>query len=107
MNTTKEIKTLLSIIDESFAIGVNDEFPSTEFATSEVNGEPDNEILYITWKSFEDGEIKPHELGTKFTEEGFKNAVVDENMITLEDFEGDEFNLFIFDLIDKKIDIKS
>lgn len=59
----------------------------------DVTGKPENEVVCISWDD-EEGQS----FSVKFTEQGLSDAMRYKNCLTLEDHEGDEVDLYFFNL---------
>ena len=101
--TTKYISVLDKVataaylkIDGGDAVSFTDNFSVDQL--KDFEGDPDDEeVLYVSW--IYDG----LEYMTKFTRGAFSNAIVKGNTITLEDYEGDEVTIEVFDIVPKNL----
>ena len=90
MSNTK-IKSLMKQISDADSVIVDNNI-NADICVGEYKGEPDNQVVYIEW------EYNYNQHNIKITEEGLDNAVIKDNAIKLEDHEGDEFTIKLFDL---------
>lgn len=91
--TIEGLKRLLDHIAASDTVVVDDSPNATRVTTSTVTGEPDNEVLCITWT-----DEKGWDFEVKFTEAGFRGATIAGNEIALPDHEGEPTTLYLYDL---------
>jgi hypothetical protein len=64
------------------AISVDGATPSTSFSTSTPNGEPEDQVLHVSW--WDNGVMK----ATSFTVEGIRNGRINSGRYYCEDYEG-------------------
>lgn len=96
MNTAK-IQTILSAIDKADPIQVSDMDCVREITshwTVEVQNDPNNQVLNLEWQD-EDFQI----FNVCFTEKSLSDAQIEENRIVLQDGDGTEFEIHLFNIV--------
>ena len=95
----KKIENLLTQIEKSDVVQVDDSpYLHSVEVDGLVGGIPDNEVLMINWHDDEGQEFM-----VKFTEEGLDGANFRNNLISLEDHEGEPCMIRLFNLTDKVV----
>ena len=86
---------LLEYITTAQALQILDESPLLSGVTwdSEFTGDPENQVCFINWHDAEGLEFS-----TIITEAGLESAQVSGNIITLNDFEGNEIYIALYNL---------
>lgn len=87
----KNISKLLTQIENADVVKI-DGFTINSIHIDEVRNDDENEILNLLWTDEE------QDYSVKITEEGLKNAVIDQNMIECEDHEGTNVIIAVYDL---------
>ena len=67
----------------------------------EAIGDPDNQVVYISWHDAEG-----QQFAVILTEKGLSEAHVEDDLIVLEDHEGEEVTIILYDLT-ARVDIRS
>jgi hypothetical protein len=96
MNITK-IWNLVEQIESAEAV-IIDKLLCTVNVCQAINENPSNQLVYISWTDFEDRVYT-----IKLTQRGLDNAVVKKNMIILEDHEGEETTIYLYNLTPKLV----
>ena len=99
MNLNK-ISSLVKQLEsaEAVIIDTDAKFLCTVNVYRAIEEKPDNELVYITWTDCEERIYT-----VKLTEQGLDNAEVVENVIILEDSEGDETAIHLYNLTPKPV----
>ena len=87
------LTALLQRIESADVVVVADSPYLHSVTTSEVNGDPGNEVLRANWYDAEG-----QEFAVKFNEHGLVQAQIDGNKITAPDHEGDDTTIQLFHL---------
>lgn len=88
-----KIESLLNLFDKAQVITIDDSPYLHSVSVAEINGQPDNEVVYANWHDEE------YEYSVKFTEEGLNSAkLLPSGILILPDHEGNECSVAFYSL---------
>jgi hypothetical protein len=90
-----KLKQAYRILENCAAVSTEDGalmYPSL----SELDGNPENEFAYFEWNDTESGDV----MAVKCKEENNEIVEVSDNIMTLEDTEGDKFTIYLLGSFD-------
>ena len=94
----KKIESLLNQIENAAMLMVDDSPYLHSVSVSEIEERDTNEVLYMNWHDDEG-----QEYSVTITERGLSDAIVTGNKITLEDHEGYETIICLYDIVPEPI----